>query len=95
MSDRYDWKRNAWQIRTMLELQAPVQYHAYCLWVRYWVTGADRAGATAVLAHVPYWPGIRRPDTHRPPYWQLKIAAAAREGDTATMRQEAGANCKG
>ncbi len=42
---------------------------------------------------VPYWPGIRRPDNHRPPYWQKKIATAAREGDMPTVGLEAGGNC--
>jgi hypothetical protein len=93
MSDRFDWRRNAWKFKTVLELRGSVEYHAYCTWVTYWVRGADRPGATAVLAETPYWPLLRRPGDHRPTYWHNKIATAAREGDMAVMRQEALANC--
>jgi hypothetical protein len=88
-SDHFDWVKNAWKFRTTLALQGSVEYRAYCLWVKYWVTGNDRAGATAVLDQYSEWPTQRQ----QPVYWQRKIQTAARNGDVTVMRQEAGASC--
>jgi hypothetical protein len=74
-------------------VRGAVQYHAYCAWVRYWVNGADRAGATAVLVHVPYWPLMRQGKPRRPSWFYRMIARVARAGDEARMRQEATTNC--
>ena len=93
--DEFDYfARRRAMLNSSAAVRASVEYHAYCSWVRYWVSGADRAGAAAVLAHVPYWPLIRRPDNHRPPAFQKMIAAAARDGDEARMRYEATTNCR-
>jgi hypothetical protein len=64
MSDRYDWEKRPWAYKTTRPLQASVEHHAYCLWVRYWVGGADRAGAAAVLERSPHWPAQRQKDNH-------------------------------
>jgi hypothetical protein len=91
--DLRDWTRQAHSINDTYDLQMSVEYRAYCFWVKYWVHGADRAGATAVLEQTPYWPTLLH-DGHVT-FWQKKISTAAREGDVATMREETGFNCRG
>jgi hypothetical protein len=89
--DPLDWSDATLDIHNTFDVQSTIEYRAYCFWVKYWVNGADRAGATAVLEQTPYWPTMRRND--RPKYWQKKIWNAAREGDAAAMRQEVRVNC--
>jgi hypothetical protein len=93
MRDEFDWFAH----RRVLSnssgaVRGAVEYHAYCSWVRYWVSGADRAGATAVLEQTPYWPMLLQ--RGHVTYWHKKITNAAREGDVVTMRREATLNCR-
>jgi hypothetical protein len=91
-ADHFDWYGHRRSLmNSLLAVQGSVEYRAYCLWVRYWVYGADRAGATAVLEQTPYWPLLLR--NGHVTYWNKKIKNAARVGDVATMRQEADTNC--
>jgi hypothetical protein len=95
MRDEFDYfahRRNL--TNSSSAVRGSVEYHAYCAWVRYWLSGPDRAGAAAVLAHVAYWPLMRRPGDHRPAWFQLMIARSARKGDEARMRHEATTNCR-
>ena len=92
MRDHYNWEKRPWAYPTTLALQGSVERHAYCLWMIYWVDGADRAGATAVLEQSLHWPTQRQKDNHLT-YFQNKIQTALRERDTAVLGQEA-SNCK-
>jgi hypothetical protein len=88
MSDDHDWAKVKRTINTAVDLQVSVEYRAYCMWLNYWVTGADRAGASAVLEQVPRWPTQRQKDHHLT-YWQNKILTQMRKGDVAAMRESA------
>lgn len=93
MSDHFDFLGNKVNFRNnVLAIYASVEGHAYCFWVRYWVHGADRASATAVLEQIPYWPTQRGKDNSLT-YWQVKILTAARTGDVKEMQAEANASC--
>jgi hypothetical protein len=92
MTDHYNWDKRPWAYPTTLALQGSVERHAYCLWMIYWVGGADRAGAAAVLEQSLHWPTQRQKDNHLT-YFQNKIQTALRERDMAVLGQEA-SNCK-
>jgi hypothetical protein len=94
MSDHYDWFAHRGSIvHTSAAVQANVEYRAYCMWITYWVRGADRAGAAAVLEQTPHWPMLRQKDNHLT-YWQNKIQTALRKHDTAVLRAEAVGGCQ-
>lgn len=92
VSDPYDWAKNKWRFRNAFEVHNNVEYIAYCLWIHYWVNGADRAGAGAVLEQYPYWP-TRRGKDNSLTYWQTKVLTAVRTRDAATMRSLADGEC--
>jgi hypothetical protein len=93
MGDAFDWAAPAAVVAdTRRAVQQMVEYRAYCLWLRYWIAGSDRAGATAVLTDVPRWPTQRQTD---PPEveFQARIVAAAQAGDVAAIQHEVDLNC--
>jgi hypothetical protein len=75
-------------------VQRLVEYRAYCLWLRYWLSAqgqeAEVRSAAAVIADVPHWPTQRRSDD----YARGIIAAAAR-GDVLPVQREVDINCRG
>jgi hypothetical protein len=92
MSDRFDYFRHRRNFNNnVLAIHASIERRAYCLWIRYWVQGADRAGAAAVLAQYPHWAATRQKDNHLT-YFQNKIETALRTHDMAVLGQEA-SNC--
>jgi hypothetical protein len=91
LSDHFNWAARH-DIKRTDEIQGLAQYRAYCLWMQYWLRGADRAGASAVIATIPRWPGQRQENGYET-YWQRKLQTAVRTGDVATVRQEVVTNC--
>ena len=93
MRDEFDYFAHR---RSLLNSSAAVrgivEYHAYCAWVRYWVYGSDRAGATTVLEQTPWWPMLIQKG--HVTYWHRMIRDAARDGEVAEMQQEADGNCR-
>jgi hypothetical protein len=99
LRDRFDWAATpsdpsaAGAINYRAEVQRMVEYRAYCLWLRYWVSAQGDAGALraadAVLDLVSRWP-TQRGDAHA-----AKIAAAARAGDVGAVKWELELNCHG
>jgi hypothetical protein len=87
--DRFDWARRTYSINYSDDLEQLAEYRSYCLWLRYWLAGTDRAGAAAVIAEVPRWPMQRRSVIHR------AILTAVRDGDVAPIEREVAANCSG
>jgi hypothetical protein len=93
MSDHFDFFAHRGNLQNnVLSVYHAVEAHAYCLWIQYWVRGADRASATAVREQTPYWP-TQRGDDDRLTYWQRKIVTAARTGDVGVIQAEANASC--
>ena len=93
MSDHFDWAAHTYSLNHAAEVQSLVEYRSYCLWLKYWLTGADRAGAAAVLAQVPRWPTQRQTDKYESAF-QREIQTAVQGGDVARVRREAEMNCQ-
>jgi hypothetical protein len=85
--DRFNWHRHAPNLHFSSEVERLAEFRSYCLWLRYWLAGADRAGATAVLAEVPRWPGERRSVIQR------SIFTALRDGDVRRITREIALSC--
>ena len=87
LSDHFDWAERVRLPDNPRAFSAPSSTRVLPLG-QYWVHGADRAGATAVLAQIPYWPTQRR--KNRPSLLAEqdpdRRCATATSG---TMRQEA------
>lgn len=100
MRDDFDWAatpadpQSMGSINFIADAQSLVEYRAYCLWLRYWVSaqGSPDAlgGANAVLADIPSWPTRRASDGYIE-----RVIAAARRGDAAPVRHEIALNCAG
>jgi hypothetical protein len=93
MSDHFDWRAHGYGLNHAAEVQRMVEYRAYCLWLKYWLTGTDRAGAAAVLAEVPSWPTQRQTDKYESSF-QREIQAAVEGGDVVRVKREADLNCQ-
>jgi hypothetical protein len=99
MRDDFDWAATPSNPRSMESINFPkdveflVEYRSYCLWLKYWLAGADQAGAAAVIADIPRWPTQRQADGHEAGY-QRAIQAAVRDGDVAPVRREVELNCR-
>jgi hypothetical protein len=100
MRDHFDWAATPADPSAMssinfrADVQALVEYRAYCLWLKYWLSGADMAGAASVIADIPSWPTRRQTDAYELRV-QGAIQTAVRTGDAAPVRREVELNCRG
>ncbi len=92
MRDRLNYAGRPRELNHAVEIQSLVEYRSYCLWLKYWLTGTDRPGATAVIAEFPQWPTQRRSNKTA---YSRGIVTAAREGDAPRIRREVALNCQG
>jgi hypothetical protein len=93
MRDAFDWASTT-DVRYRVDVQRLVEYRAYCVWLKFWLTGSDRAAATVVIGEIPRWPTQRESDRHESAF-QRGIVDAARAGDTARIAREVDTNCRG
>lgn len=83
--------RDMSQVSTKRDVRLQAEFRAACTWQKFWLAadadpGARRA-ATDVLQSVSRWPSFRSSPQAG------VIAAAARDGNTALLREQAKANC--
>jgi hypothetical protein len=94
VTDGYDWAHPKSPIARAADIQSLVEYRSYCMWLRYWVDGPDRAGAAQVLADFPRWPTQRTTDPYEGKLLNEKEDAIS-GGDVGAVQRELAMNCRG
>jgi hypothetical protein len=87
------------QIDVLPDLQAVVEHHAGCAWLRFWLGAtvardAEAASrAATVLADIARWPTVRGARTSDAADRWAELASLARGGDVVAIRNEERMNC--